>query len=611
MKRGLCILRPRRLLAVAGCVAIGLLVASPADVHADSVNQVASTPADGASVPTSPAAVSVTFDQPIGSALSVIVACNGNQEAVPAAAVGADGKSLVINTAAAPLPKGSCTVDWIVQGTTAPGTSQGHFSFRVLADTVATQAASPGAAKSSAAAAAGTGSAAAGTSTDKAPNVGGPLGLARLLSTLMIATLFGGLVLITVAWPEGVEYILTIRFLRYAWIIGVASTVLMVICLTAQAKGQSFTASLSPTGWLDLKDSRPAGLAVLARLGLVVAAGWVAVRPERVIDPATQLPALGITGLAVATMGFTRSGGSLELLGYVAGVGHALAVAVWLGGLVLLARVVLAGPGEDDLVHAVRGFSRLATPSLVIIFVTGVIELRRLDAGHLTDSTHGRILVFKVLVFAVTIFIGVATRQFVKSRLARAEVMTAPLAGRLRRAVGTEALFGVVILALTSWMLATVPGNLHASARSSDDFAYQIRLRDPDGNFNVKLSINPAKVGTNELLFEVTKPVKGIVSIQITFTPPVHTSAHPVVMTITNLPGIGGAYLERSIGIPLGAGGAWNVTVQIDAGVGTLKQSTVMNVKSSGTEPVPVVPDVTQPPVTSPPTSSTSTTIAG
>ena len=97
-----------------------------------------------------------------------------------------------------------------------------------------------------------------------------------------------------------------------------------------------------------------------ARVIFVLLTGWVVMRPERVIDPATQLPALALPGLAVATLGFSRSGGQLPLLGYVTGIAHALAMAVWLGGLILLARVVLAGPGEEDLVHAVRGFARIS-----------------------------------------------------------------------------------------------------------------------------------------------------------------------------------------------------------------------------------------------------------
>jgi copper transport protein len=127
--------------------------------------------------------------------------------------------------------------------------------------------------------------------------------------------------------------------------------------MTAQVNDSSISASLKPSTWSDLTDTTP-GIAALARLALVVCAGWVAIRPERVIDPATQLPALLIPGLAVATFGFTRTGGDLELVGYAMGILHALAMSVWFGGLVLLSRVVLAGPGEDDLVHAARGYAR-------------------------------------------------------------------------------------------------------------------------------------------------------------------------------------------------------------------------------------------------------------
>jgi copper transport protein len=62
----------------------------------------------------------------------------------------------------------------------------------------------------------------------------------------------------------------------------------------------------------------------------------VIIRPERVLDPQSQLIALGVPALAVATFGFSRSGGDLALVGYATGVLHALAMAVWLGGVVLL-----------------------------------------------------------------------------------------------------------------------------------------------------------------------------------------------------------------------------------------------------------------------------------
>ena len=167
----------------------------------------------------------------------------------------------------------------------------------------------------------------------------------------------------------------------------------------------------------------------------VLLTGWVVMRPERVIDPATQLPALALPGLAVATLGFSRSGGQLPFLGYAAGIAHALAMAVWLGGLILLARVVLAGPGEEDLVHAVRGFARISTPALTVTIFTGFIQMYRLDWGEIFTSSHGRVLFLKSIAVGAMVFLGVAARQFIKERVARVDAMTGQLAVRLRRAV--------------------------------------------------------------------------------------------------------------------------------------------------------------------------------
>ena len=79
-----------------------------------------------------------------------------------------------------------------------------------------------------------------------------------------------------------------------------------------------------------------------------------------------QMAALGIPALAVATVGFSRTDMDLAVLAVPLSVIHALAMSVWIGGVVLLARVVLAGPGEEDLVQATRTFSRISVPAIVV-----------------------------------------------------------------------------------------------------------------------------------------------------------------------------------------------------------------------------------------------------
>ena len=161
--------------------------------------------------------------------------------------------------------------------------------------------------------------ASASTVHDAADVSDGATWLGRVLSTLGLAILFGSFVLIVVAWPEGPEYILAVRFLRSVWILTFAGTLLYVIALSAAVNDESLGNGLSPGTWLDLLDAGWPGRAAIARLVLVIATGWVVLRPERVIDPTTQLPALAIPTLAVVTIGLARTGGDLAALGVLAG----------------------------------------------------------------------------------------------------------------------------------------------------------------------------------------------------------------------------------------------------------------------------------------------------
>jgi copper transport protein len=293
----------------------------------------------------------------------------------------------------------------------------------------------------------------------------------------------------------------------------------------------------------------------------VALTGWVVMRPERVIDPASQLPALALPGLAVATLGFSRSGGQLAFLGYAAGIAHALAMAVWLGGLILLARVVLAGPGEEDLVHAVRGFARISTPALAVTIFTGFIQMYRLDWGEIFTSSHGRVLFLKSIAVGVMVFLGVAARQFIKERVARVDAMTGQLAIRLRRAVGIEAVCGVVVLALTAWMLSLSPPKVAATADNTKGLNVSLQISNESADVTVRFS---AVIGPNAVRVEVVKPKTDIAGLAIDFTPPSGATVAGVTLNVP-LTAAGIAVLPLDQGLPLGSPGVWTVTVRFGA----------------------------------------------
>lgn len=595
---------------------IAVFAAAPT-AHADN-SVVASSPEDGATRDTSPDEIIITFAEELGDTNTVQLSCEAEQIPLPEPEVG-DDRLLLTVPLTEPLSRGTCAIRWQVTNTDGEANGEGIISFAVTNDTVAeivTDDTTPtdgttgdGAATPSTTLAPVTGDD-AGTSDDdivviEFPNAEegqGPVWLGRLLSTLSISILFGSLVLITSAWPEGVEYLVTIRFVRMIWVVGVLTTVLFTAAATASSTGRGLGSSFSPSTWIDLMDAGWGGRAVLGRLLFVVLAGWVAFRPDRAIDPATQIAGLGIPALAVVMTGVSRTTGDLAALGVLINVIHVLAVAVWIGGVVLLARVVLAGPGEEDLVHAVRGFGRNSVVAIIITVVSGIAQLIRLDGGSLFDNSHGRVLLLKTVVVAAMVFVAITARQFVAQRLARAQEMSVPLADRLRRAFGAEAGIGIVVMGLSAWLLALSPPNIDTTPQIPYAVSTTISVPEVDLEVGIRLTDDDI-VGPVGMEVEVRSPETGLSGLEVVFTAPPNELNLGSVTQPVPLTGPGVAVRFEEEGLPLSVAGVWEITIEATVGgVAVESEPQQLNVlDADGT--LPTVP-VTFPPqniVTIPP----------
>jgi copper transport protein len=543
---------------------------------------VSSTPADGEQLTASPVELRLVFSESVSAETTVTVACNGAPAPVGPSRLEADTVTVVVPVVGA-IGKSKCNVVWNVPNPDG-GNVTGLFAFDVTAEPAPTTEA-PDTADTTLPPTDETDGTVVTDSSDDGSRVGGPLGLARLVSYIAIAALFGGIVLIALAWPEGVEYAVTLRYLRIAWIVGLSATILQVALTTAQLGERSALSSLSPAAWGDLMDTTP-GRALLARMLLIAAAGWVALRPERVLDPANRSAALALPALVVATWGFSRTGGDLALVGLAMGVFHALSTAIWFGGLMLLSRVVLLGPGDEDLVHAVRGYVRYSTTALVVAVATGAVQTYRLDSGALFSSSHGRLLVLKVAGVAAMAYIAMAARPVISHRLDGADHMDGRTASSLRRAVSAEMMIGVVVLAFTSWMMATQPANLEASS----SVRYQYDSGRSGGDLDVRVRLTSQEVGRSGVRIEVFAPPEGLVDLRVTFRPPAGTTASAIRLEVP-LTGAGAAELPAAEGVPFTAPGEWTIEIEADGPDGRFETVTDTVV----IEGDPVTPDTGAP----------------
>lgn len=557
-----------------------LAVGSP--VAAQDANSLQSiTPEDGASLAESPTEIQLVFNQELAvdDVVTVNLSCSFQPQDTGEVEIDADRliATAPINT---PLPRGACTIAWSLRDAAGETLLSSTTSFTVTSDPPASATDPTDAAESGSATTATTDpfirTPATGTDdTAREPvdqgSTGGAIWLGRMLSTLGMLVVFGGLALISVGWPEGPEYVVTVRFLRGAWALAVLGTLLYLIAYAADFNGSSLGAAVSPGQWLDLYDDGWRGRGALLRLVFIGASGWAAFRPERIIDPQSAMWAWVLPGFALVAVSLSRVDGPAAPLGFVIGLVHVFSVAIWFGGAALVARVVLAGPGEDDLVQATRTFSRISIPAILVAIVTGIMQLIRLDGGDLFGSSHGRVLLLKVVAVAAMLAVALAVRQQVTLRLDRAHELTVPTADRFRRAFGAEAALGVVALAFSGWLLGLTPAKVDGVQR--EDLARELTFNDEATGLDATVFIGPAQVGLNGFRIEVEAPADNINNLTLLFIPPEGTNL-PSLQQQIPLSTWGTAQLATADGLPFQVGGVWTLQVSVTTATGTLDGAT-------------------------------------
>jgi len=577
----------RRAAVVLGALVAALLgfaTLAPSVQAQETTNSLQSiTPADGEALDTSPSEIVLVFNQEIGNTETVVVAVQCNLEVQQIGLPQIDIDGLIVRvTVLEPFPKGACSMTWFLRDADGNNLLSGSSTFSVLnePDVVPVDSGTAGTSESFITVPANPTQISTQPDTEATGTTGGALWLGRMLSTLAILVVFGGLALISVGWPEGPEYIVTVRFLRLTWLVGLAGTVLYLIAFAGEFSTGAFADGVSPGAWLDLVDEGWSGRAALLRLVLVAASGWVVGRPERIIDPTTAMYAWGIPGLALVAVAMGRSDGPAPFIGFLVGIVHVFAVAVWIGGVALVARVVLAGPGEDDLVQATRVFGKISVPAMLLAVVTGVAQMVRLDGGELFSSSHGRVVLLKAVAVAAMVFVALAARQQVAMRLERAHELTAATADRFRRAFTAEAAIGVVVLMFSGWLLSLDPAKLDPLA--DEEYLPAIEFVDPVSGIDASVSVGPGVVGRNGLKVEIDAPASGISAIVVRLLPPDGAApCDPVAETggcvVTQEFGLrtwGTEALLTQPGVPLGVPGVWTLEFSAVTQQGVLQGAT-------------------------------------
>jgi copper transport protein len=276
-----------------------------------------------------------------------------------------------------------------------------------------------------------------------------------------------------------------------ATVLGVLATALAIVLEGATAAGISFWAALDPDIIEVVSETRVVQawsarlIAWLVLAGLVVAI----MRPSRM--PVVRRAALGADGTvlgAVPSRGQTlvlfAAMVALAMTAPLAGhansysprgllvtsdLVHVLSMCAWLGGLVVLllalplsARALATTESTPLLATVVGRFSRMALLAVTLLLASGILNAVVLVASFdaLVETAYGRLVLAKIALFSALIALGAFNQRRMLPQL-RALAARGEPAGRaatvLRRSVAFEVGFAIIVLSVTSVLVATEP----------------------------------------------------------------------------------------------------------------------------------------------------------
>ena len=415
----------------------------------------------------------------------------------------------VVRVSLADLPDGTYSVAWkVISADSHP--VQGAFTFAVgaVGDTPRADL---------------------GAALDEFGSVGLPVqvaaGVARFFGYLTSLILLGSTLFLLVAWrpqPPGGDadrafLSRTARLLRRTWPIALVADLLLLTTQAANESAGSIVDVFVPSQLGPVIGSNFGRFWIVRTVLLLVA--LVLIRRAIALDGSVWRPGLTkVLALAAAgvmiTPAFWGHANTLSprALGIASDALHALTVATWIGGLLVLLFVVpkaLAAASAEEsaasMAATVPRFSVTALLSVGLLTATGtyLAVMHVKSWGALFGSGYGRLVLAKIAGLAVALLL--ASYNLFKTRKGLAASAADPAASQrwseiLRKAVRGEVLVTMVVIALAAALVSVPPAN-------SGTFAPEVfeASADLNGAF-VTATLAPARVGKSSAHFYILNP---------------------------------------------------------------------------------------------------------
>jgi copper transport protein len=487
-------------------------------------------PADGTVVASAPRQVSASFDEPVRlSADSLVVYSPGGQRADDGQATLVSGYEVAVGLLPG-LGDGTYTAVWrVISDDTHPVT--GAFTFSVGAPS-ATHV-----------------GALAASSGDTL--VSGLYGAVRWLEYLCFALLAGGVAFLIVCWPEGGAVRGAGRLVTGSALGLLAATLVGLLLEGPYSAGTGLSRLFDGTLVRTTLHGRLGPASEARELMSLLATGAASFLLPRLPQAGPGFRRAAAIGWAMLTTGIAASWavadhastGVQPSWGILADIVHLDAMALWIGGLALLAGFALRSQRtehsqrtESAVLRAVPRFSGIALGCVAAIVASGAYQTWREVGtwGALFGTDYGRLVQAKIAGLGALIVLGYVARRLIHRGGLPGEEWDQALR-RLRRSVAQELAFAAVILACTAMLVNTATGREAYAPTVSASRAFS--TGGPGGTGIAHVFAAPARLGPNTIqVYLSTAGGRAFVPAQVTaalYFPARNLGPLPVTLTRT------------------------------------------------------------------------------
>ena len=408
--------------------------------------------------------------------------------------------------------------------------------------------------------------------------VGIAFGLTRALAFGSVLVLVGAIVFLRWCSPTSASATGVRGLLWVCWVVAFVTSFLGIGLQAAYTTGQDIAGLWDTNAIGEVMETR-FGQSWLIRAGLLLlvlpAVARSGARRRPLVNGVDAV--LGLLVLATFTFAGHARTGRWVPLATVTDIVHLGAAAVWLGGIAVLATLLVRRTPPHDAPEVTQRFSRIAAPAIVVVAVSGAVQAWRQTAGldSVLDTTYGRLLLTKIGLVVMIVAAASVSRHIVRLWAERTLVPAGPGAMRaeadpedmreLRNAVVVEVAIAAIVLVVTAILVNTTPARVDAGEPAGitsgstvapvDPAGYQATLTDDDLQFDVALS--PGLRGTNQLA--VTTTVDGAPFTPLEMTAKLSDTEQGVSLDVPMTIGANGN-ATGNVAVPFA--GTWNLEIR-------------------------------------------------